>query len=69
MILRYASKRDLSHEFAPKTDLVIGIAQIDERLEDRIAGTTNHSVNAPDTVEHSSDGGHVFESKGPSRNK
>ena len=52
--------RDLPHELAPKTELIIGI-QFGERLERRVSGAGDHCVDVADLFEHGSDGARIFE--------
>ena len=45
VILRYPCKRDLSHQLAPKAERIVGIGQVGERPEGRIAGAGDHRVD------------------------
>ena len=60
VILRYPCKRDLSHQLAPEAELIVGIGQIGERPEGRIAGAGDHRVDILKVIEHGVDRRRIF---------
>ena len=54
-------KGHLSHQLAPKAKLVVGVRQVGEGLEGRVAGTRDHRVDVAYFLEHSTDGRRAIE--------
>ena len=61
VILRHAGERDLSHQLAAKSELVVGVRQVGEGLEGSITGTRDHRVDVADFLEHGPDDRRVVE--------
>src|SRR5271166_3962645 len=57
-----ARERDLPHQLAAQAEFVVGVGQVGEGLERRIAGAEDHRVDVPDPLEQGADRRRIVES-------
>ena len=57
-----ARERDLPHQLAAQAEFVVGVGQVGEGLERRIAGAGDHRVDVPDPLEQGADRRRIVES-------
>ena len=61
MILRCPGERDLPHQLAAQAELVVGVGQVGEGLQRRVAGAANDRVDVADPLKQGADRGRIDE--------